>query len=75
MKIIDYAKKEKISQMKSKKFVIYAKKNLVLMMKMMKMHLNYTIKSNIIVITLSGDAHSFCKFKIKNTEKNSGSIS
>ena len=33
------------------KFVIYAKKNLVLT-KMIKMHLNYTIKSAIIVITL-----------------------
>ena len=37
--------------MKSKKFVTYAKKNLVLM-KMIKMHLNYTIKSEIIVIKL-----------------------
>ena len=37
--------------MKSKNFVTYAKKNLVLM-KMIKMHLNYTIKSEIIVITL-----------------------
>ena len=36
--------------MKSKKFVTYVKKNLVLM-KMVKMHLNYTIKSEIIVIT------------------------
>ena len=33
------------------KFVIYAKKDLVLT-KMIKMHLNYTIKSEIIVITL-----------------------
>ena len=37
--------------MKSKKFVTYAKKNLVLM-KIIKMHLNYTMKSEIIVITL-----------------------
>ena len=37
--------------MKSKRFVTYAKKNLVLMKKK-KMHLNYTIKSEIIVITL-----------------------
>ena len=36
--------------MKSKRFVTYAKKNLVLM-KMIKIHLNYTIKSEIIVIT------------------------
>ena len=37
--------------MKTKKFVTYAKKNLVLM-KIIKMHLNYTIKSEIIFITL-----------------------
>ena len=37
--------------MKSKKFVTYAKKNLV-QMKMIKMHLDYTIKSEIIVFTL-----------------------
>ena len=36
--------------MKGKKFVTYAKKNLV-QIKMIKMHLNYTIKSEIIVIT------------------------
>ena len=41
---------KKVSLMKSKKFVTYAKKNLVLM-KMIKMNLNYTIKSEIIVIT------------------------
>ena len=37
--------------MNSKKFVIYPKKNLVLT-NMIKMHLNYTLKSEIIVITL-----------------------
>ena len=42
---------KKVSLMKSKKFVTYAKKNLV-SMKMIKMNLNYTIKSEIIVITL-----------------------
>ena len=36
--------------MKGKKFVTYAKKNLV-QMKMIKMHLDYTIKSEIIVFT------------------------
>ena len=36
--------------MKSKKFVTYVKNNLV-PMKMIKMHLNYTIESEIIVIT------------------------
>ena len=59
IKLADYEKKKemisltekKISLMKSKKFVTYAKKNLVLM-KMIKMHLNYTIKLDIIVITL-----------------------
>ena len=42
---------KKISLMKSKRFVTYAKEHLVLM-KMIKMHLNYTIKSESIVITL-----------------------
>ena len=37
--------------MKSKRFVTNAKEHLVLM-KMIKMHLNYTIKSESIVITL-----------------------
>ena len=41
---------KKISLMKSKKFVTYAKKNLI-QIKMIKMCLNYTIKSEIIVIT------------------------
>ena len=56
MKIINYEEKEmtpltykETSLMKSKKFVTYVKRNLVLM-KMIKMHLNYTIKSEIIVI-------------------------
>ena len=40
----------KMSIMKCKKFVTYAKKDLILI-KMMKMHLSYTIKSEIIVIT------------------------
>ena len=42
---------KKLSLMKSKKFVIYAKKNL-LQIKMIKRHLNYTTKSELIVITL-----------------------
>ena len=41
---------KKLSFMKTKKFVTYVKKNLVLI-KMIKIHLNYTIKSEIIVIT------------------------
>ena len=58
MKIINYEEKGTIpltdkekSLMKIKNFVPYAKNNLVLM-KMIKTHLNYTIKSKIIVITL-----------------------
>ena len=41
----------KISLMKSKRFVAYAEKYLVLM-KMIKMYLNYTMKSETIAITL-----------------------
>ena len=41
----------KISLMKSKRFVTYAEKYLVLM-KMIKMYLNYTMKSETIAITL-----------------------
>ena len=41
---------KKISLMKSERFVTFAKKNLALI-RMIKMHLNYTIKSKIIVIT------------------------
>ena len=41
---------KKISLMKSKRFAKYVKKNLILM-KMIKMHLNYIIKSEIVVIT------------------------
>ena len=58
MKIINYEEKGTIpltdkekSLMKTKNFVPYAKNNLALM-KMIKTHLNYTIKSKIIVITL-----------------------
>ena len=36
--------------MKSKRFVTYSKKNLV-QKKMIKMNLNYTVKSEVIVIT------------------------
>ena len=55
MGLINYKKKEMIllryeeSLMKSKKYAIYAKKSFV-MMKMKKMNLNYTKKSEIIVI-------------------------
>ena len=43
-------KTKKLRLMKNKKFATYIKKNFVLM-KMIKIHLNYTIKSEIIVIT------------------------
>ena len=54
-KIINYGKKrndtiKKISLLKRRKFVTFAKKNLGLM-KMIKMYLNYIIKSKIIAIT------------------------
>ena len=42
---------KKVSLMKSKKFVIYVKRNFVLT-KVIKIHLNYTIKLEIIVITM-----------------------
>ena len=42
---------KKISLINSKKFVTYVKKNLILI-KMIKMHLNYTIKQEIIVTIL-----------------------
>ena len=57
MKKLTMKKKEmialinKISLMKSKRFVTYAEKYLVLM-KMIKMYLNYTMKSETIAITL-----------------------
>ena len=58
IKIINYEEKEihswlikKLSLMESKKYIIYAKKDLVLI-KMIKIHLHYAIKSEIIVIAL-----------------------
>ena len=47
--------------MKSKSFVTYAKKNLVLM-KMIKMHLNYTGK-------FRGAAHSICNLRCKTPKE------
>ena len=70
MKIINYEEKEmtpltdkKISLMKSEKFATYAKKNLVLM-KMIKIHLNVTLKPKIIVITLEHLEELFVVFGI-----------
>ena len=53
--------------MKSKKFVTYAKKSLVLM-KMIKMDLNYTVKSEIIVITLENLEELLIVFAIDDTK-------
>ena len=66
---------KKISLMKSKNFATYVKKNLILI-KMIKMHLNYIIKSEIVVIiwkTLEG-LHLQIKIKKKN-KRNSCSVS
>ena len=61
--------------MKSKRFVTYEKKNLVLI-KMIRMHLNYTLKSEIIVITQENlEELLIVLFVIENTKINSGSIS
>ena len=62
--------------MKSKNFVTYAEKNLVVI-KMIKMHLNYTIKSEIIVITQENleELLIVFEFKIQNTKRNSRNVS
>ena len=85
MKIINYEEKEMIplTDKENKSYVYvtvyatYAKMNLVLM-KMIKMHLNYTIKSEIIVITLENLEELLIVFAIlreKNTKRNLSSIS
>ena len=55
--------------MKSKKFVIYAKKKLV-QIKMIKVNLNYSIKSEIIAILQKNlESHSqYLQFEIQNTK-------
>ena len=62
--------------MKSKKFVTYVEKNFVVI-KMIKMHLNYTIKSEIIVITQENIEELLIvfEFKIQNTKRNSRNVS
>ena len=58
---------KKISLIKSKKNVIYSKKDLILM-KMIKIHLNYIIKSEIIVSDTGksiGAAHNICNLRYK----------
>ena len=74
VKIIKYEEKEmilltdkKIRLMKSKIYVIYANKNLVLM-KMTKMHLNYNINSEIIVIILEYLEELVIVFAIQDTK-------
>ena len=77
MKIINNEEKEMIpltseenKSYKKQKFVIYVKKNLVLL-KMIKMHLNYTMNSETIAIT----PEWYLQFKIQNTKRNSNSVS
>ena len=62
--------------MKSKKFVTYVEKNFVVI-KMIKMHLNYTIKSETIVITQENIEELLIvfEFKIQNTKRNSRNVS
>ena len=74
VKIIKYEEKEmilltdkKIRLMKSKIYVIYANKNLVLM-KMTKTHLNYNINSEIIVIILEYLEELVIVFAIQDTK-------
>ena len=74
VKIIKYEEKEmmlltdkKIRLMKSKIYVIYANKNLVLM-KMTKTHLNYNINSEIIVIILGYLEELVIVFAIQDTK-------
>ena len=58
---------KKLSLMKSKKFVTFVKKNLV-QTKMIKIHSNYTIKLEIIVITLENLEELLIKFAIQDTK-------
>ena len=83
MKITNYEEQEmipltnkKINLMKTKRFVTYAKKNLVLK-KMIKMHLNFTMKSEFIVFTLENLEELPIVFAIQDkiTKRNSNSIS
>ena len=57
---------KKLNIMECKKFVTYAKKNLVLM-KMMKMHLNYTI--NYTGGKFRGAAHGICNLRSKTPKE------
>ena len=58
---------EELSLMKSKKFVTFVKKNLV-QTKIIKIHSNYTIKLEIIVITLENLEELLIKFAIQDTK-------
>ena len=71
MEIINYEEQEmipqmkKISLMKSKKYVIYAKKCFVLM-KMMEIHLNYKVRDHCHYTgKFRGAAHSICNLRYK----------
>ena len=56
--------------MKSEKYIIYAKNDLVLI-KMIKMHLQYAIRSEIIVITLENLEELLIVFTIKDAKHQS----
>ena len=58
---------KKLSLIKSKKLLTFLKKNLV-QMKMIKIHLNYTIKLEIIVITQENLEGLLMIFVIKDTK-------
>ena len=64
---------KKLSLMKSKRFPTYSKKNLVLM-KMIQIHLNYTIKSDRDHCPYTGKireaAHSICNLRYKTPKEN-----
>ena len=72
MKIINFEEKEmirKISFMKSRKFVTYAKKNLVLM-KMVKMNLNRKVRDHCRdTAKFRGAAHSICNLRYKTLKE------
>ena len=60
---------KKRSLMKSKKYVIYAKKSFVLM-KMRKMNLRYNVKSDHCHYTAKyGTAHSICNLRYKTPKE------
>ena len=70
MKIINYEEKkmipltnEKNESDEKQKVCHICKKKKIVQTKTIKMHLNYTIKSEIIVITRGGAAHNICNLR------------